>query len=101
MGLEFVDGSITKTICRVIVDHSCGLHEGVADGGADEGESSSLEVFAHRVGFRCVGGHVFQRFPPIVDWPAFDELPNILIKASNFLLDDKKGLGVGNGGMDF
>ena len=32
---------------EVVIDHSDGLHEGVADGGSYEFESPFLEFFAH------------------------------------------------------
>jgi hypothetical protein len=34
---------------QMVVHHAYGLHEGVADGGADEGESALLQVFAYGV----------------------------------------------------
>lgn len=38
-----------EAVHDVIVDHADGLHEGVADGGADEGEAALSQCFAHRV----------------------------------------------------
>ena len=40
---------VTEAVRRVVVDHADGLHEGVADGGADEAEATLLEVFAEGV----------------------------------------------------
>ena len=34
---------------QMVVYHAYGLHEGVADGGADERESALLQVFAHGI----------------------------------------------------
>ena len=36
---------------EVVVDHAAGLHEGVADGGADKGEPAAAQVLAHGLGF--------------------------------------------------
>jgi len=38
-----------KTIRGVIVHHPNGLHKGVADFGADKGEASMLQCFAHGI----------------------------------------------------
>ena len=46
----------------MIIDHACGLHEGVGDGGADEVETSFFEGFAQGIGlwvFCWVIGHRF------------------------------------------
>ena len=41
---------------QVVVDHAGGLHEGVADGGADEAEGAALEVLVDGVRERGAGG---------------------------------------------
>ena len=38
-----------ETLDDVIVDHPHGLHEGIANGGPDKGETVALQIFAHRV----------------------------------------------------
>src|SRR5690348_8166511 len=43
---------VPKALLAVVVDHTDALHEGVADGGADEGEAAFLERFRERIGFR-------------------------------------------------
>ena len=37
---------ITKTVRGVVIDHADGLHEGVDDSGAYEGETALFQVFA-------------------------------------------------------
>ena len=43
---DLADLCIPETIDEMIVDHTDGLHEGIADGGADEREAAPLQVFA-------------------------------------------------------
>ena len=38
-----------ETLDDVVVDHPYGLHEGIANGRADKGETVTLEFLAHRV----------------------------------------------------
>ncbi len=40
----------------MVIDHADGLHEGVADGGADEFEAALFEGFAHGIGGGGMGG---------------------------------------------
>src|ERR1035438_1446975 len=40
---------ISKTLHCVVVDHAHGLHEGIADGRADEIKTSLLQILPHRV----------------------------------------------------
>ena len=40
---------ISKTIDDVIVDHADGLHEGVADSGADKVESAFFQIFTESI----------------------------------------------------
>ncbi len=72
----------------MIIDHADGLHEGVADGGANESEALPLQVTGHGLRFRRLGRHIFegdhagpsQRF-------VVGELPDVPIEAAVFLLD--------------
>jgi hypothetical protein len=41
---------VAEAFDQVIVDHPSGLHEGVANGGADKTEATLFEVLAHGVG---------------------------------------------------
>jgi hypothetical protein len=45
-GAEF---RVAETTGQVVIHQAHGLHEGVADRGADEGESAFLQIFAHGV----------------------------------------------------
>ncbi len=91
-GNRLANRSASKAMGRMIVDHASSLHERVANNRADEFEPPTFQVLTHGIGNRCVTGNVFRRFPAIANRSAFDELPDILIKASDFLLDAKKGV---------
>ena len=78
----------------MIVDHSNGLHERIADRRADESEPPAFQVSTQGIGDRRVTGNVLERFPAIADRSPFDELPNIRIKAADFFLKEKKSLGI-------
>ena len=92
---------VSKAVGGMIVDHANGLHERITNRRADEFEPPPFQVLTHGIGEWRVAGNVLGRFPTIVDWSPFDELPNILIKASKFLLDEKKSLCIGNGRLNF
>lgn len=83
---------VSKAIGYMIVDHSNGLHERIANRRADECEPPAFQVPTHGLGDRRVAGNVLGRFPAVVNRSPFNELPNILIKAADFLLNEKKGL---------
>ena len=85
----------------MVVDHADGLHERVADDGADEGEPPFFKVFAHGVGFRRPAGHVFLCFPMIHHRVPSDESPNVLIERTEFLLNGEKRVGVPDGRLYF
>ena len=57
--------AIAETLDRVVVDHSGGLHESVADGRADEVEAAFLQVFAHRVRLQCARRNFLAQPPDI------------------------------------
>ena len=93
--------TVSKAIGRMIVDHANGLHEGITNRRADEFEAPAFQVSTHGIGDRRMRGHVSGRFPAIADRPSFDESPDILVKAAGFLLNEKKGLRVCNGRLNF
>jgi len=83
----------------MIVHHPGGLHEGIADCGADKAETAGLEIGAHGIRFFCLGRYLLQRFP-VVDFrlPPY-ELPDILIESAEFLLNSQKSAGVVDSGL--
>jgi hypothetical protein len=84
----------------VVVEEADGLHEGVADGGADEFEAAFFEVFAHLFGngdgvaFFGGGGGSWERLP-------VDEAPDIFIEGGEFELGVEEGARVLDHGIDF
>ena len=92
---------MAEAIDRMVVDHPDGLHERIADDGADEGEPPSLEVFAHGIGFRRSAGNVSTCFPMIHHRFPSNESPNVLIERTEFLLNGEKRVGVLDGRLYF
>ncbi len=72
----------------MIIDHADGLHEGVADSGANESEALPLQITRQGFRFRRLGLHIFE-----VDHARYSkrfvssELPDIPVEAAVFLLD--------------
>ena len=54
----FLDLFVSEAGYEVVVDHSDGLHEGIANGGSNEFEATFLEFFAHGTRFICLRWHV-------------------------------------------
>src|ERR1700730_13549846 len=69
------DFGVSRTCHEMIVDQACRLHQRVADRCANEFESASLQIAAHRVGLGCARGPVGHASPAILDWFASDEAP--------------------------
>ena len=83
---------IAKASDQVIVHHADGLHEGVADRGADELEAAAEEIFAHSVGLRGVGGNLLRlRQAFRRGWPSTN-CQMILIERAEFRANPKNGL---------
>src|SRR5439155_27092631 len=89
-----------EAIDDVIVHHTDGLHEGVADGRADEAEAALGQVLAHRVGLLRRRGDLLHRRKAIHDRLAADEGPDIGVESAELLLHGEECLGVGNRGID-
>ena len=66
----------------MVVDHSNGLHEGVADCRAHEPKSALLEVFAHGQGLARFGRQILQALPRVLDRIPAHELPEVGVEAS-------------------
>ena len=92
---QSLDLYMTKTIHRVIVHHTHGLHQGVADDRADEFESAFAEIAAQGLGNRCGRGDVFEGAPFVLAGPPIDKLPQITVEGTAGLLDFAKGSGIG------
>src|SRR5690348_17729854 len=77
------DGSVTETLQltvtetgrEVVVHHTDGLHERVADGGSDELEPALHQGFAHGVRFARAGGQLAERAPVVQLRRSTDEAP--------------------------
>lgn len=89
------------TAGQVVVDHSCRLHEGVADCRTDELEAAFLEGLAHGIRFGRCGGNVFEAFPMVADGSTVNKLPDVGIERAEFSLDIQEGAGVSHGGLYF
>ncbi len=92
---------MAKAVDRVIVDHSRGLHEGVANRRSDEAKTTLFQRLAHGVRFRAGCGNILQGAAGIDLRLAFNKLPNVTGEAAAFLLYGQKGPGIADGGFDF
>src|SRR5690348_2484410 len=96
-----LDSTAAEAIGCVVIDHARGLHEGVADGAADEAEAALLQIFAHGVRFGRSRGDSLQAIPRIDLWLAANELPNVLIEGAELFLYSEEGFGVADRGGNF
>ena len=85
---------IAETRYEVIVHQSDGLHEGITNRRADEGEAALGEILAHRIGLRSASRHLLQSPPAVLELPAARESPNVSVEAAELLLHGEKGLGI-------
>src|SRR5215211_2843509 len=95
------DLNVSRTGNEMIVDHADCLHEGVADRGADEFESTAQQVATHRVGFGSTRRYVSERVPTILDRFAVNETPDICVEASEFFFDVEEPFSVPDCSCDF
>ena len=93
--------TVSKAVGRMIVDHSNRLHERITDRRTGEFEPPVFQVLTHGIGDGRVAGNVSGRLPAIGDRSAVNEGPNVLVKAADLLLDQKKSLRIGNGRLNF
>ena len=94
VSLLSAQGSPTKAPYLVIVHHADGLHEGVADGRADEVEAAFLEVLRERVRFESGSRDLGQTLPVVDPGRAADELPDVGVERFELLLHLEKAAGV-------
>src|SRR5215831_4189082 len=93
--------AITKAVHGVVVHHPDGLHEGVADGGANEGKSSPLKIFTHCVGLNGPTGDLAHGPPGIHPRFAADKLPDVAVEGAVLALHTKERGGILNRGRHF
>jgi hypothetical protein len=85
----------------MVVDHADSLHEGVADGRADEVEAELFEVLAHGVGFRGAGGELGHGSLAVLTGLPVHVAPEEGVEGT-VLVDDVEGAaGVADGGFNF
>lgn len=85
---------------QVVVDHAGGLHEGVADGRADELEAGPAQRLAHRIRLRRFGRHFGQRRALVLDRRAIDKAPEEFAERLPVGGQRQVGTGVLDGGGD-
>src|SRR5215831_13864926 len=66
----------------MVVDHSYGLHERVADCRSYELEPSFSKILAHQVGLLRRGGNLSQIFVCMLDGFTVHETPDIIVEGS-------------------
>src|SRR5919106_2992349 len=69
---RMISAFASEAIHRVVVDHADRLHEGVADGRADELEAARLERFRHGARLGGLRRDLAHRLPVIDERPAVD-----------------------------
>ena len=84
----------------MIVDHSDGLHECVANCCSDKTKAAALKVRTERIGFCSPGWNFPECIPPVHFRSTTHEGPNIGVESSKFLLNFQERLRVAHGGFD-
>lgn len=88
---------VTVAVLSVIHDHARGLHERVANGRADEGETGFFQGFAHGFSFLC-NRRYFAAVLEVIDLGfAADEGP----EQPHRVLQRQPGGGIAAGGIEF
>src|SRR6202171_189508 len=96
-GLTLLQLVATETASDVIVHHSGGLHQGIADCGTCESKSAFLQILAHGVGLRGPRRDVLRTARPALFRLSSGELPEVSIKAAELALYGEIRLRVRNG----
>src|ERR1700733_16104895 len=87
----------SKAVDQVVVHEPGCLHQGVTDGRADERESTTLQVLTQCIGNLGASGK-FGKGPPVVlNRPATDKRPDVLIEAAELLLEREEHAGITDG----
>ncbi len=88
---------VTVAVLSVVHDHARGLHEGVANGRSDEGESGFFQGFAHGFGLGR-DRRDFAAVLEVIDLGfAADEGP----EQTHRVLQRQPGCGIASGGIEF
>jgi hypothetical protein len=85
---------------RVVVDESCRLHEGVADGGAYEREAARAQIATERARRLRLRRHLAHRPPWLLQGPATHEAPHVGVEAAMLTLHGDDGARIGDGRLD-
>lgn len=88
---------VAIAVLSVIHDHARGLHQRVANGRADEGESGLFQGFAHRHGFGGDGRDFAAILEMIDDRFVTDKRP----EEGHRIFQRQPGLGIAPGGIEF
>ena len=75
---------------EMVVDHAGRLHQRVTDGRADEFESASNQIVAHRVGFGCARRQLSHSSPTILFRFTADKTPEVSVEAVKLFPDREK-----------
>ncbi len=87
---------VAVAVLGVVHDHPRGLHQGVANGRADESEAGFFQAFAHRQGFGRDGRHFGAVLEMVDDGFVTDERP----EERHRIFQGQPGLGVAPGGLE-
>src|SRR5262245_43401893 len=85
---------------HMIVHHSHGLHESVADRAAHQLEASPFQVLAHGIRFRSLGRDFLERLPGVLLRLVSNESPDVLVKGADFVLYGQEYLRILDGSVD-
>src|SRR5436190_13645184 len=84
----------------VVVHEARGLHVGVHDGRAYEGEAAPLQVLAQRVGLARARRNLAHALPAVALRLAADEAPDVRVEGAELLLHLQERTRVLDGGAD-
>ena len=92
--------AVAEAADEVIVDHADGLHECVADGGADELEAAVAQRLRHRAALGALGRDLALLADGVQAGRAADEAPEEVGERGAFALELQEPLGAGDGPLD-
>src|SRR5438046_9954733 len=92
---------VSEAFRGVVVHHSNGLHERVADSRADEPEASFTQLFAHSVGLSGDRRNLAERIEPMPDWSAADKSPYVSVERTEFFPRYQELFGICDCRFDF